>query len=186
ISDQARERLRSLGYVAAPAGTTTSTEAPNPEAFIADWNAFEQSLTSPVGAVATLARLARAHPAGAVFPATFARALNDSVASTAALAIYRDAVKRWPSDATLYHDLAVAARTAATRATGGTVRVLRDEARRAELATTALVPDHAAAHNGLGLLAIDDANPADAVAEFQRAVAAHPANASYRSHLGHA
>src|SRR5262249_48950245 len=119
ISDQARERLRSLGYVAAPAGTTTSTEAPNPEAVIADWNAFEQSLPSPVGAVATLARLARAHPAGAVFQATFARALNDSGASTAALAIYRDAVKRWPSDATLYHDLAVAARTAATRASGG-------------------------------------------------------------------
>ena len=55
----------------------------------------------------------------------------------AALAVYRRALRRWPTDATLLHDLAVTARDAADARPGAAARALREEATRAEQAALA-------------------------------------------------
>jgi len=117
---------------------------------------------------------------------TYARALKDAGRPLAALAIYREAARRWPTDATLLHDLAVAARDAAAGASGPPARSLRDEAMRADQAALVLEPASAMALNGLGLLAIDDNRPADAAQAFERAATIDPNNASYWTNLGNA
>ena len=43
---------------------------------------------------------------------TYARALKDTGRASAAVEIYKAAVRRWPAEASLYHDLAVAAHAA--------------------------------------------------------------------------
>ena len=69
---------------------------------------------------------------------------------------------------------------------GAKAAALHDEATRADQAALTLEPDSAAAHNGLGLLAIDDGKPADAVKAFERAAALDSNNASYWANLGNA
>ena len=63
-----------------------------------------------------------------VFQVTYARALKDAGQVDRAVAVYRDAARRWPSDATLLHDLAVAARDAAGLVPGPAAAKLRAEA----------------------------------------------------------
>jgi Flp pilus assembly protein TadD len=63
---------------------------------------------------------------------------------------------------------------------------LRDEAARAEEAALALDARSATAHNGLGLLAIDDGRAAEAVKAFDRATTIDPNNASYWTNLANA
>ena len=63
---------------------------------------------------------------------------------------------------------------------------LRDEAMRADQAALTLTPGSAAAHNGLGLLAVDAGRAADAVKAFERATAIDSNNASYWTNLGNA
>ena len=111
-----------------------------------------------------------------MFQTTYARALKDTGQIKAALAAYRDAARRWPTDATLLHDLAVTAREAGDL----------DEARRADEAAIAIAPASPIAHNGAGLVAIDQHRPADAVREFERATALDPTNSSYWTNLGNA
>jgi Tfp pilus assembly protein PilF len=76
----------------------------------------------------------------------------------------------------LFHDLGVAAQRAG----------LRDEAARAEQAAIALDPKNGAAHNGLGLLLIQDNRIDAARRAFESAVAADPSSAEYLANLGHA
>ena len=136
VPSDAAERLRALGYVSgAAAGSTDSETAPNPVKHIAAWNTFERELTRLTagdarGAMPALAGLARAFPDAPVFQATYARALKDTGRVREAVEAYRRAVARWPRDATLYHDLAVAADAAGLPA----------EASRAEQAALALEP----------------------------------------------
>ena len=136
VPSDAAERLRALGYVSgAAAGSTDSESAPNPARHIAAWNTFERELTRLTagdarGALPGLAGLARAFPDAPVFQATYARALKDTGRVREAVEAYRRAVARWPRDATLYHDLAVAADAAGLPA----------EASRAEQAALALEP----------------------------------------------
>src|SRR5262249_24028206 len=156
-SPDARERLRALGYVASSAQTTPSGNEPNPASTIASWNAFEEALSAT--AVPPFARLASAHPDAPVFQTTYARALKDAGRTKEALAAYRKAALRWPTDAALRHDLAATAREAGSL----------DEAVKADQAALALAPRSATARNGLGLLAIDQRRPADAVREFTQA-----------------
>lgn len=190
LSAEAADRLRALGYVSGSSSAAPAGNAPNPAQTIGAWNEFEDALAllnlRRPGAFAALQRLAAAHPESMVFQATLARALKDQGQTARALAAYRDAVRRWPREATLFHDLAVAARDAASAASGRTTAGLRDEARRAEEAALVLAPADAAAHNGLGLLAADDDRTSDAVREFERATALDPNNASYWANLGNA
>ncbi|HMD35541.1 MAG TPA: sulfatase-like hydrolase/transferase [Vicinamibacterales bacterium] len=183
VSQETAERLRSLGYVASSATATSASGAPNPAAHIDAWNAFEDALAALNAklpgdnrALPALEKLAAGNPGAPVFQSTYARALKDRGRLKDALAVYRDAARRWPTDAALMHDYAVAAREAG----------LRDEAARADQAAAAIAPDSAMAHNGLGLIAAD-ANHLDvAQREFERATALDPTNASYWTNLGNA
>jgi arylsulfatase A-like enzyme/Flp pilus assembly protein TadD len=180
IPPGAADRLRALGYVS---GSTAAPDdgAPNPASAIAAWNSFERELARLTagdarGALPGLTRLARAHPESGVFQATYARALKETGRPSHAVEIYRRLVARQPSDAAMYHDLAVAA--AAAGMTG--------EAMRAEQASLALQPSHAAASNGLGLLLIETGKPAEAIAAFERATQDDPSNAVFWANLGNA
>ena len=194
ISPEAAERLRALGYVASSAPSSSDANSlVNPATRIDVWNRFEDALTALNArrpeALNLIAPLAREHPDSLVFQTTAARALKDAGQIGKALAIYRDAARKWPTDAALLHDLAVAARDASASATGPPAAALRDEAARAEHAAVALAaasPASALAHNGLGLIAIDEGRPQDATAEFERAAALDPNNASYVANLGNA
>jgi arylsulfatase A-like enzyme/Tfp pilus assembly protein PilF len=190
VPPDAVERLRALGYVSTAASSSNHTNAANPANLIGVWNHFEDALSAlnarRPDALAVLEPLAREHPESLVFQTTTARALKESGNLTKALTIYRRAAHKWPTDAALLHDLAVAARDAAQAATGSAAIALRDEAEKAERAAAALSPQSAMAHNGLGLIAIDDGRPQDAAAEFERAAAIDPNNASYAANLGNA
>jgi tetratricopeptide (TPR) repeat protein len=190
ISTDAQERLRSLGYVASSTPPPPASRVPNPATTIAAWNDFEDALSAlsshRSGALGALKSLAAANPDALVIQTTYARALTEARQFGAALAIYRRAAERWPTDATVLHDLAVAAREAAGAAHGAAARAMHDEATRADQAALTLNPNSAPAHNGAGLLAIDTHQPASAATSFERAVAIDPNNASYWANLGNA
>jgi arylsulfatase A-like enzyme/Tfp pilus assembly protein PilF len=182
VSADAAERLRALGYVsgAAQAGVSDSS-APNPARVIDAWSEFERALaylgaSQARAALPILQTLAAAHPRGLVFQTTLARALQEAGDPAAAVGVYKAAVSRWPADATLFHDLAVAARAAGQR----------DEAMRAEQAALALQADSPAALNGVGLLHADAGRPREDAAAFESATHADPSNASYWANLGNA
>jgi len=180
ISADAQERLRALGYVTAAPSSAPAGDAPNPAQHIATWNAFEEALGAlnarQPRALDALASLAAANHDAPVFQSTYARALLDAGRPGDALAAYRAAAKRWPTDAVLLHDLAVAARAAGRL----------DEAHDADAASIALAPDNALAHNGAGLVAIDRGHADEAAREFERAASLDPNNAAYWSNLGNA
>jgi tetratricopeptide (TPR) repeat protein len=185
------DRLRALGYVASSTQPAVAATAPNPASMIDRWNRFEDALSAlnghrPDEALPILQTLARAQPDSPLFQTTFARALKEAGHVSQAVGVYRGAARRWATDATLLHDLAVAAREAAQSAQGASARALRDEAARAEQASIALAPTSAMAHNGLGLIAIDEGRTQEAAAEFERASALDPNNASYFANLGNA
>ena len=190
ISAEAQERLRSLGYVAASPQTAPSSDAPNPSAHIATWNEFERALAALAShqpdALPALRRLAAANPDAPVIQTTMATAMKEAGQVDAALAAYRRAAARWPTDAMLLHDLAVAARAAAGAKHGAAADALRDEAKRADQAALTIEPANAAAQNGLGLLAIENGQAAEAVKAFEQAAAIDANNASYAVNLGNA
>jgi choline-sulfatase len=180
VPSEVAERLRALGYVSGGAAPAAD-RAPNPARHIAAWNAFERELSRLTAgdarrALPGLTGLARAFPDSPLFQSTYARALKDTGRVSEALDIYQRLVARWPRDAALYHDLAVAADAAG----------LPREAARAEQAALALEPSNAAAANGLGLLHIENGRTADAAAAFERAVALDPSNAAFWTNLGNA
>jgi tetratricopeptide (TPR) repeat protein len=180
VPADAAERLRALGYVSGSSGPIDD-EAPNPARGIAAWNTFERELTrlqsgDARGAITGLAKLARAYPGALVFQSTYARALKDTGRAAEAVDLYRRLVSRWPTDAALYHDLAVAAGAAGLTA----------EAERAERASLALQPSNAAASNALGLLFVARGATTDAVRAFERATADDPSNAVFWTNLGNA
>jgi len=180
VPADAAERLRALGYVSG-SSQPVSNDAPNPADHIAAWNTFERELTrldngDVRAALTNLAALARRYPDAPVFQATYARALKDTGRAAQAVDLYRRLVARWPKDASLYHDLAVAAGAAG----------MADEASRAERAALALQPANADASNGLGLLLVEEGKAAEAVSAFERAVQDDPSNATFWTNLGNA
>ena len=191
---EVQERLRALGYVASSAQPGSASGAPNPATRIVMWNDFEDALSAITAhhpdALTKVRRLAAANPDAPVIQMTHARALKDAGQIGAALAAYRQAAKRWPTDAMLLHDLAVTSRDAAIAGGGSNAgpntKALLDEALRADQAALVLEPNSAAAHNGLGLLAIDTGRAGDAVKAFERAAAIDSNNASYWANLGNA
>ena len=191
ISSDAAERLRALGYVAGSGQRSAKEDDPHPASKIDAWNQFEDALAAlnarqVDAAVTAFARLAAANPDAPVFQTTYARALQEGGQASRALEVYRRAARRAPADALLLHDLAVAAREAAGKTTGAPVRALLNEAVRADQAALVLSPKSATARNGLGLLAIDQDRPQDAVKEFEQATTIDPTNASYWANLGNA
>lgn len=169
-------QLRALGYASGPSSQAPRANAPNPSTTTADWTRFERAAETPATEVATLAALAAAHPDGYVFVTSHARALAARGAHREAMRVLANAVTRFPAEAALFHDLAVAARAAGDAA----------EAVRAEDAALALDPRLAAAHNGRGLLHADAGDDAAAAAAFTRAVDIDTSNATYWSNLGNA
>src|SRR5581483_11491298 len=107
MSAEAQERLRSLGYVAASASIDPSDARTNPASRIGAWNDFEEALSALNAhrreAAGMLAELAKSNPDAPVFATTYARALKESGEVSAALNVYRDAARRWPTDPTLFH-----------------------------------------------------------------------------------
>lgn len=180
ISAEANERLRALGYVASSASAPVGANLPGPATHIEDWNRFEAALAAlsgdPQNAVPMLKTLAARHANAPVFQTSYGRALKDSGRAREALAVYRAAAQRWPTDATLLHDLAVAAREAGAR----------DEAAKADEAAAALDPHNALARNGLGLLAVDQGRNGDALRYFTEAARLDPNNATYWTNAGNA
>jgi choline-sulfatase len=191
ISSDAADRLRALGYVASSAQPAPGDGGPHPASKIEAWNQFEAALAALNArhadtALKALTNLAATNADAPVFQTTYARALQESGQGGRALDAYRHLAKRWPTDALLLHDLSVAARDAASRTTGPSARALVDEAVRADRAALVLAPTSATAHNGLGLLAIDQDRPQDAVREFEQATVIDPNSASYWANLGNA
>jgi choline-sulfatase len=180
VSSDAAERLRALGYVSGTAAPANDT-APSPAKQIAAWNTFERELSrlsggDARGALPGLAKLARTYPDAPVFQATHARALKDTGRAAQAVETYRRLVARWPGDAAMYHDLAVAATAAGMPA----------EAVRAEQAALTLEPTNASASNGLGLMLVQEGRTADALKAFERAVSDDPTNPAFWTNLGNA
>jgi choline-sulfatase len=191
ISSDAAQRLRSLGYVASSGQLSPANGGPHPASKIDAWNQFEEALAvlnsgQLAAAASALAKLAATNPDAPVFQTTYARALGENGQPARALEIYRSAAQRWPTDALLLHDLAVAARNAAAKTPGPAANALLDEAVRADRAALVLSPNSAVAHNGLGLLAVDLNRPQDALKEFERASTIDPNNASYSTNVGNA
>ncbi len=185
VSAETAERLRSLGYVAPTSAPTSAPAAAaggvNPVDAIETWASFEGALagmnTGRVSqALPALARVAGAYPESPIFQSTYARALASGGRKREALARFRAAVKRWPADATMYHELAVVARDLGLAA----------EATRAEEASLALNSQEPAAHNGKGLVLVDAGRHAEAARSFEEAVRLDPTNAVYYANLGNA
>src|SRR6185436_16815931 len=131
------QRLRSLGYVASSGQLSPGDGGAHPAAKIDAWNQFEDALAAlnsgqVAAAVTALTKLAATNPDAPVFQTTYARALAESGQAARALEVYRRAAQRWPTDALLLHDLAVAARNAAIRTSGPAASALIDEAVRAD------------------------------------------------------
>ncbi|MEP7118846.1 MAG: tetratricopeptide repeat protein, partial [Acidobacteriota bacterium] len=174
------QRLRALGYVAAPTARAATATA-MPATALRDWSIFEAALTdSRTGRVAralpVFASLAAAYPDAPIFASTYARALADTGAIRQALTQLRAAVARWPSDWSLFHELSATARAAGLAA----------EARRAEEAALALNPHEPSALNGKGLLLADAGAPAEAAQAFALAVEYDPTSGPYHANLGNA
>ena len=177
-SAEAQARLRSLGYASGPSAQAIAEHAPNPARVIDAWTRFERVAAAPPSrpSLATLEALTRAHPEGYVFVTGYARALSALGRHADAARVLKDAVARFPQDAPLFHDLAVAAREA------GDV----SEALKAEQAALALDDTYAAAHHGLGLLYADAGRLGEALGPFARAVELDATNAAYWADLGNA
>ncbi|MFN7980099.1 MAG: sulfatase-like hydrolase/transferase [Vicinamibacterales bacterium] len=177
-SAEAQARLRSLGYASGPSAQTLAENAPNPATVIDAWTRFERATALPPGpaAVAALEALTREHPEGYVFVTGYARALAALDRHADAARALKAAVARFPQDAPLFHDLAVAAREAGDAA----------EALKAEQAALALDDAYAAAHHGLGLLYAESGRAGEALGAFTRAVELDPGNAAYWADLGNA
>jgi Tfp pilus assembly protein PilF len=153
----------------------------NPAAAMNAWAMFEAALSDinsgrTAEALPSLARVAASYPAAPIFQSTYARALAASGRKKEALERFRAAVKQWPADASLYHELAVVAREL------GQV----NEATRAEEAALTIDGNSSEARNGKGLLLADAGRPQDAAAAFADAVRLDPTNAVYLANLGNA
>lgn len=182
LSTEASERLRALGYVS-PTRRPVGLEAPgiDPATKIEQWAEFEEALSelaakNAATAVPRLHKLASANQQAPLFQSTYARALAESGRARQALDVYRSAVSTWPGDASLYHELAVAARDA-----GRT-----EEALRAEQASLTIDAAQPAAQNGLGLLLAETGRHQEAARAFAEAVRLDPTSAPYRANLGNA
>jgi Flp pilus assembly protein TadD len=181
ISTETANRLRSLGYVATNLAAPADSGGVDPATAMPAWAAFESALSMVTAgqnapALPLLAKATTAYPGAPIFAATYARALAASGRRADAIVKFRDAVRRWPSDWSLYHELAVLARELGRA----------DEALRAEEAALALSPNEPSVLNGKGLLLSDAERHAEAAQVFDAALRYDATNAVYAANLGNA
>ena len=181
VSPETANRLRSLGYVAANLAAPAPAGGVNPADAMPAWAAFESALSDVTAgrvsqALPVLSKVTKAYPDSPIFAATYARALASSGRKAEAIARFRDAVKRWPADWSLYHELAVIARDLGHAS----------EAMRAEEAALALNPREPSALNGKGLLLSDAGRDGEAAKAFEAALQYDPTNPVYAANLGNA
>lgn len=174
----AQAKLRALGYASGPSAQTAAGDAPNPATVIDGWTRYERLTSAPPTAAtaAALGELVRAHPRSYVFATSHAQTLSALGRHRDAAEALRRAVAQFPAEASLFHDLSVAARAAGDL----------EEARKAEDAAIALDDTNAAAHHGRGLLLVESGRAGEALGAFTRAVEIDPTNASYWADLGNA
>jgi Flp pilus assembly protein TadD len=181
VDPEAAARLRALGYVSSSPQPADTDLLPAAADHIHEWAAFERALTAEAhgrtaDALAQIGPLAGIAPESPLFQSTYARLLSAAGKHQQALARYRSIVQRWPRDASLFHELAVAGRKAGNL----------EEALRADQAALTLMPDFPSARNGLGLTLSDLGRHDEAVSAFADAVARDPTNAPYLTNLGNA
>ena len=181
VSSETANRLRSLGYVAANLAKPADAGGVNAADAMATWTAFESALGEVSSgrasqALPVLAKVTAAYPESPIFAATYARALAAAGRKAQAIVRFRDAVRRWPADWSLYHELAVVARDLGRAA----------EAERAEEAALALNASEPSVLNGKGLLMSDAGRHREAGSAFEAALQYDPTNAVYAANLGNA
>lgn len=171
-------KLRALGYASGPSVRDVAADAPNPASVIDAWTRYERATSAGAtpATVGVLADLVRSFPRGYVFATSHAQALSALGRDRDAFEALRRAVAAFPSEASLFHELSIAARAVGER----------EEAAKAEDAALALDDFNAAAHHGRGLLLADAGRAAEALGAFTRAVELDPSNASYWADLGNA
>ena len=179
VSAETAARLQSLGYVAPSAVTVPDTGGVDAATAMDAWASFEAALADVTAgdaarALPALSKLSARYPGSPIFASTYARALASSGRGRDALTRLRAAVKQWPGDWSLYHELAVVARDLGEA----------DEARRAEDAALALRPDEPSALNGRGLLLADAGRHDEAARAFEHAARQDPTNGVYFANLG--
>ena len=175
------ERLRALGYVAAPSGGAGIQALADPKDRIGLWHRFEQATWADVrGDRTTAAGMFRAlvaeEPANATFRRALAAALRRAGRAAEANAALGDLEVIAPLDPLAWHEMAVSAAQAGRFA----------EALRAEQRAIALDANLPELHNHLGILLTRTGKATEALAAFERAVAIDLNNARAWTNRGNA
>jgi arylsulfatase A-like enzyme/tetratricopeptide (TPR) repeat protein len=166
------ERLRALGYAAAPPVPATDATRKDPKDAVALWRRFEEATWAAgrgdaVRAEALLADLLMEEPRNAVFRRLLSSVLRRTGRTADAVRMVEGLEELAPDDAVAWHEQAI------TLAEAGQ----RDEAIRSDQRAIALNPRLPEPHNHLGILLAETGRIAEALAAFDRAVAIDPNNA---------
>ena len=165
------EKLRALGYVAAPA-VTTSGPRRDPKDALESWRLFEDAIWADArgehaAAAKALHSLVEREPANPAFRQALAAAFRSEGRPAEAAEALRTLETIAPSDPVAWHERAIALDAAGQL----------DEAMRSERRAIALDPSLPEPHNHLGSLLARGGEPAAALAEFSRATVLDPNNA---------
>ena len=172
-------KLASLGYVGGTAAARPDAQRPDPKQMVPLFRKFETASWAINDkrfddAAAMLEPLVGEDPPNPIFRGALAKVERQRGHERRAIELYRDAVAYAPDDAQSWYNLA-----SALEETG-------DLAHAADAAREVLRrdPQHADAHNVLGIVQLGVRNPAGALDEFQRAIAADPRNARAYNNIG--
>ncbi|MGE0453346.1 MAG: sulfatase-like hydrolase/transferase [Vicinamibacteria bacterium] len=167
------ERLKALGYVAAPAAPArdAGTAARDPKDALPLYRAFENAVWADArgesaAAASELGRLVAQEPGNASFRRTYASVLRRLGRAKQAARVLDELERVAPDDAVAWHDRALALAEAGRP----------EEALRAEERATALNPSLPEPHNHRGALLASAGRFADALAAFDAAVRLDPNN----------
>jgi arylsulfatase A-like enzyme/tetratricopeptide (TPR) repeat protein len=182
--EETRQRLASLGYVAAaPAPGAAAAAARrgvlDPKQSVALFQRYQQAHAAlqagrTEAALAELTPLVAADPGNPVFRTRLAQTLAGSGQIERAISLYRDVAGLTPRDSEAWYNLAGALQE------GGHLAA----ARSAIVKAIELDPGRPEAHNTLGIVSLAEGKPEQARQEFARAIAADPRNAHAWNNLG--
>jgi arylsulfatase A-like enzyme/Flp pilus assembly protein TadD len=166
------EKLRALGYVAAPAETTSGPRL-DPKDALPSWRLFEEAIWADArgdhaAAVEGLRPLVRREPGNPAFRQALAAALRAAGRPAEAAAALGALDTIAPSDPVAWHERSIALDAAGQM----------EEAMRSERRAIALDPALPEPHNHLGSLLARGGRSEEALAEFTRATTLDPNNAA--------